>query len=594
MARVGRLEERPGQLSCPPEASVESTTAAPPRTGLGLFAAVVAFLLPIAYSPTVNAPFWSVRVAVVLLVVAVGLPRLGTLLRSGDGAARCAAAFLAVAIIAALVARHPAASVFGPYGFGAGLLMVAAVVAAWAIGRSLDAVGRRDVATGILAGVLVNVVVALAQEAFDLRSADLSPFRGAYGLLGNPVHLGALLAGGTGLLAASFRGQPRRWALPAMAVGAALQLSGSRTGMLALSAVALASIWRWPRLLIATFSACLVAGFGGALLAGPLLPDHASSPTVVQKLEVASEGELYDRLENWRAGASAMSDRPLFGYGPGRLVEATSPRRTAKMATDDPETVFYDAHNLFAEYLVTTGPLGLLALVGLLVLARPTRGPLLWCALGILALHLMQPQSFGTTPIAFLALGAAAPPTRAGRGGRVALASTGVFAVVAVVGAGRLLVGDFLLDQANLDFSTAQGRRAAAYLSPWPESASKLGEIYFFRSATENVSVPKRQELEGRSVHWLAEAVRRDPARATSWNNLADVELALGRPHEARRAFAAALERNPWSTRALAALAAIALDDGDDSTADAFVTRAERVASPEAVQQLVQQRRRRT
>ncbi len=557
---------------------------------MGLFAATVAFVLPIAYSPNVNSPFWSPRLAIVLLLSAVGIPRLVPLILRHDRAAAFASAFLGVAGLSALVARQPSMALFGPYGFGAGLVMVAGMAGAWAIGRSLDQQGRDDVQRGILAAVLVNVVVALAQEALDLRSLGLSPVRGAYGLLGNPVHLGALLAGGSAIIAARFLDRPGRWASAAVAVGAALQLSGSRFGLLALVAVTGCVVGRRPRAPSAAFMGCLTVGFLGALVLGPLLTEHTDSPTVVQKLQSASEGELYNRAQNWRSGLHALADRPALGYGPGRFVEATSPRRTARMASGDPETVFLDAHNLFVEYAVTTGPLGLVTLSGFLLLAlRRARGPLLWCAVGILALHIMQPQSFGTTPLAFLALGAAGPLHGTRRRRLALLPATGVLVFLALLGAGRLVVGDFRLDQANLDFSIAQGRAAADDLSPWPEPVSKLGQILFFRASME-ANAAHRQELQRQSLSRLAEAVDRDPAIATNWNNLGDVELVLGREDGARRAFEQALERNPWSARALTALAAIAVRHGDEATARPLIARAEQVLSPEVVAALVAER----
>ena len=83
---------------------------APRRRSLGLFAGAVAFLLGVVFSPSVFASFWSPAAALVLVVAAVGLPRLLVLLRGPErGAASAALVFLGIAVVSAALssARAP-------------------------------------------------------------------------------------------------------------------------------------------------------------------------------------------------------------------------------------------------------------------------------------------------------------------------------------------------------------------------------------------------------------------------------------------------------------------------------------------------------
>src|SRR5947208_286644 len=171
---------------------------APSRSGARLVAVAAAFLLPVVFSPSVSAEAWSPRAAVVLVVAAFGLPRLVPLLRSdARRPALAASAFLAVAALATALSTQPILSLFGLYNWGTGLLFVAALVGAWALGSSVDQGGVRVVEQALIAGVLVNAVVALVQGAFSLDVAPFTRYEGrAAGLLSNPVYLATLTVGG--------------------------------------------------------------------------------------------------------------------------------------------------------------------------------------------------------------------------------------------------------------------------------------------------------------------------------------------------------------------------------------------------------------
>src|SRR5436309_1568385 len=68
---------------------------------------------------------------------------------------------------------------------------------AWLIGRVAGEDGRRWVELGLIAAVVVNAVIAIAQTTFNLNRINLELTLGRpAALMGNPVYLGILLGGG--------------------------------------------------------------------------------------------------------------------------------------------------------------------------------------------------------------------------------------------------------------------------------------------------------------------------------------------------------------------------------------------------------------
>src|SRR3954451_7134066 len=112
------------------------------RPGARVVAAATAFLLPVVFSTSLSAAAWAPRAGLLLVVAAFGLPRLVALVRSeARPPALAAAAFLVVAALATALAPQPTLALFGLYNWGTGLLFVGALVAAWALGASVDAPG---------------------------------------------------------------------------------------------------------------------------------------------------------------------------------------------------------------------------------------------------------------------------------------------------------------------------------------------------------------------------------------------------------------------------------------------------------------------
>jgi O-antigen ligase len=544
----------------------------PSRSGTRAAAGAVAFLLPVLYSPSVSASGWTPKAALLLLVLALGLPRLVPLLRSEARLAAVAGvAFLGAAGLATALSPRPGLALFGLYNVGTGLLFVAALGAAWALGASLEGRGARIVQGALLAAVAVNVLVALIQGAVPSHVDPFTRFEGrAAGLLANPVQLGAFAAASFPLLLPRVRANPRVWA-PALAlVAAAVQLSGSRFALgLAVLVVAVAVVRERAQALsaVAALAVGILLGVGVGALGG------ATVGTGRIESGTTSSGGVTARLGTWASARHSIAAHPIVGLGPGQFRPATSPYRTLEIARAEGADRYYvDAHNLVVEYATTTGALGLAALLAFVALAwRRAGGPLLGFAAVLLAMHLAEPQFVGTTSLAFLALGAAGYVETLPSVPLVRPAAL-LAAVVALLAGGRLLLGDYRLDQARLDFSAAAARSAAHLLPPWPEPAELVGRVALFH-AIRTHAPPDRDA----ALLWRGRAATRDPTNPHVWTNLGEAQAYFGDLPAATRSFRQALRWDPWSVLALDDLGHAAATTGDRATARAAFRRSLRV-----------------
>jgi hypothetical protein len=547
---------------------------APSRSGARLVAVAAAFLLPVAFSTSVSAQVWSPRAALLLVLAAFGLPRLFQLLHSDARLpALAATAFLAVAAVATAVSPQPILSLLGLYDWGTGLLFVAVLVGAWALGASLDAAAVPSVELALIAGILINALVAVVQGALSLDATPFTRYEGrAAGLLGNPVHLGTLMLGGLALVLPRVRSNPVRWGAAAILVAAAMQLSGSRFALALAVLIGVVAVVRGGRRDLLG-----VGAIGLGLLLGVGIGAAGGTTTGAGRVE-AGGGSVNTtaRVQAWSSAGRAIADHPVLGAGPGRFRAATSPDRDlAVVRAEGADRLFFDAHDVFVEYATTTGILGVTAFAIWLALGcRRARGPLLGFALLILAMHLVEPQFVGTTPLAFLALGAAGRVAVAPLG-RIATALTAVLVLAALGSAGRLLYGDFQLHQAILDSSEGPAKAAVAALPPWPESAKVAGRVSLYRSITSHAPGARTETL-----HWDRLATRRDDTDPDAWSQLAEAQLYFRDAPGAVRTFKEALRWDPWSVRALNGLANAYLAEGDRARAKAALQRS-LMAEPE-------------
>lgn len=538
------------------------------REPLSAFAATASFLFPVAWLPGLASPSWAPKAAIALLVAAVGFPRLVQLaVGPRPGAARAALALLVVATASALTSGDLTTAVFGLYQWGTGLLFVAAVVGAWAIGVSLPTSGRRLVERALLAGCLVTAAFGVLQLVvpdilYGLPTIDDR----ATGLTGNPVYFGGLVAAAIALVAPRSKGARWPGASAIALLAAAVQLSGSRVALVLAVVIVGVTVIRHRRLAWPSVAA-LVVGLVVGSAVGHVGASTSGSDRLVEGAAGADSG-LTARLETWRTAPSALADTPLLGAGPGRFRAASSQYRTLALArAEGPDRLFADAHNLAVEAVVTLGLPGAVVYGFWLALAaRHARGPLAAFALALGVLGLMEPQSIATVPVALLALGAAGSIAPAGRprlpaGGRTA---TGGLVIAAALLGLLLLVGDRHLEVAARELDLATARRASRLLPAWPEPVALVGRV--------EASSPAPDALDHARASYLV-AARRDPALSGSWNRLGVLELKMGLVDDGRRHLEEALEHDPWSRHAMLGLARAAMAVGDETEAERWLRR---------------------
>lgn len=552
---------------------------------VGLLAVAAAFLLPVAFSPENYHRFWAPKAAVCLVLIVPGLVALGRLVRARSTAAVAASLFVGAAGVSTVLSDNPILSLTGAANWGTGFLFVVTLAAAWALGSVINEERRRQVVLAIIAAALMNAVVAWLQvrnlvppslesslEAGGLRSG---------GLMGAPVHLGALVAGALWLVSGRV-GRERKslfWLAAVLVLTGAAQASGARSAI-ALAAVAVicsavrAAMESRPGMVR---GAAILAAAGIGLALAPVGAQAGDDKVGGREEETVSASErvvdarstardIEGRLAVWRISRDSALERPVLGWGPGRFQEATSSRYTPEIAGAG-NSAWKDPHNWVVEYAVTTGAVGLVLLGAWLALAaRTSGGPLAAFSLTIGLFMLVEPQTVGLVPLALLALGAAnrqrwpsiSGLSGGGGGWRVLV---GVGAVASVAAAGALLVGEFFLYRAFLDTSVASFDKAHALLPPWPEVA-------YVGSRTEAFYGLQSEPHARRSLALAREATRRDPADPSAWSYLGHIERKWGSNAAAAAAFDRSLERNPWLADGLQGQAMLARARGDDATAD--------------------------
>lgn len=558
----------------------------------------LAFLLPVAFSTSVFSGFWSPKAVLLLLATGWGLPLLLAQVREGSRQAAAALVVMVVALVATLLSPSPLLSFVGAYNLGTGWLYVAGLVACWAIARRLSSVGVNRLEQALIAAVLGNVVIGLLTPFVDFYVLRLDPDGHAQGLVGNPGPYGVLLVCGMTLLLPRFANRPARWLLPIIATAAAVELSASRGPFLAmLGLVGAFVLVKRPRVMVtAMLVAAVVVGVGGMqyLLERDEQPDReaqaqglpveTTTRTATGRIAAGSEAGGRARIEAWRAGAEALGERPLLGWGPGRFREATASRRTVGFArAEGGDRLFLDAHNIVVEYGTTTGVLGLTAMaVWLSGAFRRARGPLSWFAAVGLSLHLVEPMIFGVTPLLFLALGAAGRvvATPVGRSIRMSqLVGTFASATLSM----GLLLGDFHYEQARLDYALPDATSAARLLAPWPDPVGMEARIHLL----EAIVADDDPEQVAASRRLRAAAIRRDPTDPGLWNDAGELDLSYGQLESAERRFQAALRNNPWSTRGLVGLGRVRVFQHRYADAVAPLRRARMVEDTPEVERLL-------
>jgi hypothetical protein len=293
-----------------------------------------------------------------------------------------------------------------------------------------------------------------------------------------------------------------------------------------------------------------------------------SSGTTTARAGTAGSSGLGTRAEMWKSTLEALPERPLLGFGPGRYVSVSSPRRTLEIARyEGPDVLYSDAHNLVVEYAVATGVLGLGLLGAWLVLsARRVVGPLGGFCVIAAIVGLVQPQYVGLTALTALALGGAmarAPTPRladAPRWGRAAVALGALLAVGGALAGLSLLVGDVHYAHANADRSLTELSAASDRLPPWPQLTALEAELRHQPRARPSEAL----------VDLGRETIARDHQDPVWWATLGAMEALRDHPRAAAAAYRETLELNPWSYFGLSGSYEAALAQHDRAAARGF------------------------
>ena len=137
--------------------------------------------------------------------------------------------FIGWALLCLLLSDHPLIAVLGAAGRESSWLIYAGAACLFEIGRHVSTVGQSHLEMVVVGALVVNAVLAFAQVAVDADRGMFSLYIGrAHGLMSAHVYLGSVMAGGCGLVMATWK----RWT-PAGSVslhvlfGATIGLSGT-------------------------------------------------------------------------------------------------------------------------------------------------------------------------------------------------------------------------------------------------------------------------------------------------------------------------------------------------------------------------------
>lgn len=540
---------------------------------VGGVATAMAALLPIAISAQTNAETFVPKYALVLVLAAAGTVPLFRLAWSSryQLQARLAIGFVAVATLSAALSPSKLVGFFGLYLWGEGDVFLLSLMAAWAIGACLTARTRQWLMVGLLVGSTANAIAAVVQTAvpLDTQQADLSGFglfggTQADGMMGNPIHLEAILLGGLALLLGQLcRSRGRRAVLLGALVAlhaAALECSSERYALVLLVLLLCYAVVAYRRRSIA-YVAAVAVGFVATFLGG-------AGASLSQRVATSSAGSTYKlRLHAaWSGSLATLLHRPLLGFGPGQMRNSLLLYQSRSLAHEiGPGRFFTDLHDFLANMLVMTGLVGFALFAAFLATSSwRVRDAFMGFAAAALAVELAEPMNVGVTPLAFLALGAALAATRGGPwdpaprartrvrapGGRPAAIGWALLAA-GLVPAVVLVVGGVFLHQAQLTFSLAKGQDANDLLPIWPETAYAMAQIYAYESVVDPPAKP--QDLAS-SRNWAATAAARDPSDTVNWSLLAAANLQVHDYPAARDAGERAVADCPLCTAALTAL----------------------------------------
>jgi O-antigen ligase len=434
--------------------------------------------------------------------------------------------------------------------------MLVGVFGYWALARSLSDRGRSLVGPVLVGALGVSALVGVLQIVLDIRNGTLAHVGGrAAGLEGNAVYFSTTLCGAFAwcacLAAKSEQSRQQRLNLAAVTFFAlAIGLSGSRVSIVVMVAVSV-TVCLWARkhrsLLVPLFA--LV----GLVLSWAL---QRSAAIGADSAERFSSGGSEGRPGLWRASVSAIRERPLLGWGPGRVRPAVQHHFTPEWVRlyqhDDYALSWNDVHNVVLQMLITVGIVGVILLTVFVI--HSMRRANFGMALAVVAISinwLLQPASLSSMSVAAIFLGAsvksALVPGDPGRSwSRIVTVSS---VSVGLIAAFALITADLRLRQAAHTGTRADVRAAAAWFGDDPFVADN------FVLPTYRSDVPADQKARTATARRMVAA---EPDIPTWWNELAMTQFESGDLEGMRASVEKALELQPNHVRSWVQMTAYA------------------------------------
>jgi O-antigen ligase len=466
----------------------EPTTHEPRRPRaleLGLFVLLVA--LPLAFTPFTIAPFADLKI--VLLAAGTLAVWFGGL-KLDRKLAWLAGIWVGVTAAAALAGVQPSASLLASTsGEGGGLMLTVCAATLLIVGASLPqkqlAQARRLLGLSGLVVSVVGLAYRFDPHALMNVGGGTTPVSLIGSTMGNQIFSGTFDAAAlAAVLGDEFLPRWQR-VLFGVVISAGIAAAGERSSLVLPVIVLGVLIWRSGKpirdwIMPVTL---VVAVIGGWQLLNPHLPKINDQGAVGQFSSSATDRQ---RLTMWRVLVSASGKRPLLGWGPDASRSANLATATEQQLTD--ATLGYsDAHDIFLETLVTTGILGLIALIALGVIAvprilrsTPERAWLVAIAAALGAYSLIEPLNLVLTPLLFFSIGAAAGLPTDAMGGtsrdsalpRIASLATGVLLLTTVVVAVQMLIAAGFEQQGKV-YADGWAYRISLDIEPWRLTATE-------------------------------------------------------------------------------------------------------------------------
>ena len=387
-----------------------------------------------------------------------------------------AAAWVAVTAVAALVGADPSRGLTAQTGGeGGGLMVVAASAVVLLAGVGLDDDLRERARRWFVATAAIIAVFAVLVRLFPGVFGEIGGLSFVGATMGNQLFGAALVASAIPAAASS----RRAWGWRTIALVALLALGTATFGERSAVILPIAGVagflvrakMPWRR--AAALAVTVVAVLGLWQVVAAMIPEGGRGAEIT----VQSQATDQQRFRIWSVLArEAVPARPVLGWGPAESQAAYLATGTvADVATTSRE--WADAHDLLLETLVTSGVIGLLALLAVLIPAglRAVRCPpeRAWAfgaatTLGVYALF--EPVGLVLTPLLFFMLGAAAGPARVAATspawGRVArLAGTAILAAGLVVSLVMATAATF--EEWGIRYGEEWAYRTATRVQPW-------------------------------------------------------------------------------------------------------------------------------